>query len=217
MAFRYDAPIQRETEFREVFRNRYITGFSIGPIVWTFFNLFFGLIFSVIFLLFIGFIALQAFYVIFGLDLYPPLDIKSTIEEAHPTLGGILAGIITFVIGSLVLATFVLHNLYVVKRRLLDRLYLHAGRPLGLIEGKPIFEPDSESGYSGIEVGEFYFGFDDCWLDVDDEDLEKLERAGGAMRIWFIPTGMRCWNLPRTGKLVKYNCTLVRAEWRSLN
>jgi len=55
----------------------------------------------------------------------------------------------------------------------------------------PSFEPDSEIGYTGIQVEEVYFEFDDCWLDVKYTALEKLEWAGGAMRLWYIPTDMR--------------------------
>jgi len=40
---------------------------------------------------------------------------------------------------------------------------------------------------------------------MEDGALEKLERAGGLIRVWYIPTEMRSWNHPRTGKVVKYN------------
>jgi hypothetical protein len=214
MPSRYDASAPRQIEFREVFRNCYVTGFSMRALVWTVCNVIFGLIFSVILLLYVSFFVLALSYVLFGLDLYPPLDMPNTIAGAHPSLGGLIRDIVIYIIGLLVLVTFALHNLHVVKQRLLDRLYLCAGQPLASVEGKPIFEPDSESGYNGIEGGEFYFAFDNCWLDVDSKELEKLARADGSMRIWYIPTGIRSWN-PRTGKTVQYNCTLVRAEWRS--
>src|SRR6185312_12362594 len=93
-------------EFREVFRNCYVTGFSIGAFVWSVCNLIFGLIFSAILLLFVGVVTLQTLYVTFGLDLYPPLDIKSTLTDAHPSIGEIVGGVIIFIIGFLVLATF---------------------------------------------------------------------------------------------------------------
>jgi hypothetical protein len=216
-ATRNVASTQPNAEFREVFCNGYVTGFSVRAFVWTAFNVIFGLIFSIVLLLFVGFFVLQTLYVIFGLDLYPALDIRSTIPNEHPSIWAIIGGILVFIVGILVLGTFALHNLYVVKRRLFDRLYLLAGRPLASVEGKPNFEPDSESGYTGVEVGELYFKFDDCWLVLEVADIEELDRASGSMRIWYIPAGMRSWTNSRTGKLIKYNCTLVRAEWRPLN
>lgn len=176
----------------------------------------FGLIFTAILLLFVGWFALEFSYAVLGLDLVPSLEIKATVADVKPTLWSVIGGLIIFGIGVLILGTFALHNFYVVKRRISDRLYLSAGRPVASIEGTPSFEPDSECGYTGIQVEELYFKFDDCWLNVNYPDFEKLERAGGAMRIWFIPTEMRSWHQPRTGKLIKYNCTLVSADWRPL-
>jgi hypothetical protein len=206
---------QRDAEFREVFHNCYVTGSSIGPLVWTACNVIFGLIFSLILLLFVAFFVIAECYIIFGVDLYPAFDIKSAIADVDRSLGGVIGELIIFIIGVVVLATFALHNLNVVRLRLVDRLYLLSGGRLESVEGRAIFEPDSESGYNGIEIGELYFGFDHCWLDVRVEDLEKLDRAGGTMRIWYIHTRLRSWIQPSTGKTIKYNCTLVRAEWRA--
>jgi hypothetical protein len=46
MASRYDIITKNQAEFREVFRNLYMKGFSIGAVLWTAGNLVFGLIFS---------------------------------------------------------------------------------------------------------------------------------------------------------------------------
>ena len=207
---------QNNTEFREVFRNLYVTGFSTSLLLRTIFQITIGLIISAVLMCFILFYALVLLYVVFGLDLYPPLDIKSMIKDLPSSKGGIIESIIGTILGLGLFAYFGPHNLIRFKRRLSARLYILAGRPLASVEGKPTFDPDSESGYNGIEVGEFYFDLNtDFWLDRD-VDLGKLDEAGGEMRIWHIPTGLRNYKNPRTGKTVKHNCILVRAEWRSL-
>lgn len=209
-----DLSTQRQPEFREVFCNLYVTGFSMRVLLGTIVQAIIGLVFSAVLLVYFGFIALMLLYVILGLDLYPPLDVKSMIADVPTSIGGLIEGIIGTIVGLALFAYFGPHNLIRVKRRFSARLYVLAGRPLALVEGPPTFDPSSESGYNGIEIGEFYFDWTDCMLDVKDGDLEKLERADGLMRIWYIPREMRAWNNPRTGKLVKYNCILVWAEWR---
>jgi hypothetical protein len=51
------------------------------------------------------------------------------------------------------------------------------------VEGQPIFDTYTDGGYKRLEIPDSYFNFDDCWLDADDESLEKLQQAGGAMRV----------------------------------
>jgi hypothetical protein len=94
---------------------------------------------------FSGFFVLTMSYVIFGFDLYPQLDIKSTIEDLHPSTWTVIGGVIVFIIGAVVLAIFALHNFYVVGRRLIDRQYLLAGGPLTSVEGKPDFDTATRS------------------------------------------------------------------------
>jgi hypothetical protein len=101
-----------------------------------------------------------------------------------------------------------------VKRRLFARLYVLSGRELHCVEGAPTYDEASERGYVGVEVGQFYFSFDDCWLNVDDPDIARLQTAGGKLRVWYIPAGLRSWTNPHTGKIVRYDGILVRAEWR---
>jgi len=209
-----DLSTQRQPEFREVFHNLYVTGFSPLVLLGAIFQVMIGLAFSAALLFYLVLVALGLVYSIFGLDLYPPLDVKSMPNDLPTSIWGIIEGIIATIVGGAFFAYLGPHNLIRVKRRLLARLYVMAGRPLASVEGKPIFDPSSESGYIGIEIREFYFDWTDCTLNVKDGDLEKLERAGGVMRIWYLPREMRSWVNPRTGRLVKYNCILVRAEWR---
>ena len=153
-------------------------------------------------------------YVIFGINLYPPLDIKSMIKDLPSSTRGMIEGIIATLLGLGLFAYIGPHNLIRFKRRLSARLYILSGRPLASVEGKQTFDPDSECGYNGIEVGEYYFDLNtDFWLDRDI-DLGKLDNASGEMCIWYIPTGLRDYKNSRTGKVVKHNCVLVRAEWR---
>lgn len=203
-----------QPEFREVFRNLYVTGFSIRVLLGTIVRLIVGLVFSGAILAYLVLLSLVLLYAIFGLDLYPPLDVKSMKAELPTSISGIIEGIIGTFVGLGLFAYLGPHTLIRFKRRLAARLYVMAGRPLASVEGKPIFDPSSESGYNGIEIGEFYFDWTDCYLSMKDGCLEDLEQAGGRMRIWYIPTEMRSWNNPRTDKMVKYNCILVRAEWR---
>ena len=214
MALQSDSSAQREEEFREVFRNVYLTGFSMRVLLVTIFQVIIGLVLSAVLLCFVVFYALVLLFVIFGFDLYPPLDIKSMIKDLPTSTGGIIEGILGTLVGLALFAYLGPHTLIRFKRRLAARLYVLAGRPLASVEGHPTFEPSSESGYNGIEIGEFYFDFEDCLLDVKGGDLEEWERAGGVMRMWYIPREMRSGKNPRTGRLVKYNCIPVRAEWR---
>jgi hypothetical protein len=211
MALQIDISTARNAEFREVFRNRYVAGFSLGACASMVAGLIFGLVFSAVLLYLTAYFVVVVLSVIFGLDLF---GIESK-PAGEATSTGSVIGFIVAVLGCLGFFAYLgPHSLIRFKRRLASRLYVMSGRPLSCVEGKPVFEPDSESGYLGIEIGAFYFNFEDCWLDVEDEDLDKLRRAGGAMRIWYIPTRMREWIDPATGKLVKYNGILVRAEWR---
>lgn len=211
MAFQSNISAPRDSEFREVFHNCYVTGFSISALLSMGFCLIFGVIFSAVLLFFICYIALALLYIVFGLN---PLNIKDEIPIERPSIGSIIEGIIAFLVWLAFFAYLGPHSLIRFKRRLSSRLYVLAGRPLASVEGKPTFEPDSECGFNGIEIREFYFDFEDCQLNIDYKDLEKLQRAGGVMRAWYIPSGMREWNNPNTGKTVKYNCLLVYAEWR---
>ena len=174
-------------------------------------NLVVGIVFSAVFLFYVGYYALMLLYLSLGIDL---CDFKSDATVEWPSLGEIIGGIIVFIVWLCAFAYLGPHSLIRFKRRLSSRLHVLSGRPLASVEGKATLDPSSESGYIGIEIGEFYFNFDDCWLNVDHDDLGKLERAGGWMRIWYIPTATQAWNNPNTGKLMKYDSMLVRAEWR---
>lgn len=210
-----DSATQRQPEFREVFRNLYVMGFSIKVLLWTIVQMIIGLVFSAALLWEVACVALVLLYAICGLDLFPQLDITSIVKDLPPlSTGSIIGGIIATIVGLSLFACFGPYNLIRVKRRLSARLHVMAGRPLASVEGQPTFDPSSESGYNGVEIGEFYFDWTDCWLGLKDGDLEELERAGGLMRVWYIPREMRTWTSSRTGKAVNYNCILVRAEWR---
>jgi hypothetical protein len=215
-ARRHDPFAQRKPEFREVFRKLYVTGFSIRVLLWTIFQVIFGLLFSAWLLVCLGVVAPGLIYIIFGLDLYPPLDIKSMTAHVRPSIGGIIEAIVATIVTLAFWAYLGPHNLIRFKRRLSARLYVMAGRPLASVEGEPTLDSGSEI-TMGVEVGEFYFSFEDCWLKfVDGGDLDKLDRAGGAMRIWYIPTDVRTYKSARTGEVVKDTCILVWAEWRPL-
>lgn len=208
---RYGAMTQPQSEFREVFRNGYVMGFAPRALLGTIFCLIFGLLFSAFLLYLIVYLILSVAYIGFGVDLF---DIKETLTDWKPSLKSIIEAVIAGVVWLALFAYLGPQNLIRVKRRLASRFYVMAGRPLAVIEGRATFDPSSESGYNGIEVGEFYFDLDtDCWL-IKEEELETLERAGGVMRIWYIPKDVRSWINPKTGRLVKYNVLLVRAEWR---
>ena len=204
-------PTQTSPEFREVFRNRYATGFSVGALLMMVYHLVGGLVFSAVLVVGLGYVALALVYMSFGFD---PLGLKFDIPAGPMSLGDIAGGIASFVVWFCLFAYLGPHSLIRFKRRLSIRLHVLAGRPLASVEGKPSFDPDTESGYSGIQIGEFYFDFNDCSLDIEDGDLSAIERAGGTMRIWYVPTGMRTLTQPSTGKDVKYDCVLVRAETR---
>lgn len=212
MAVNYQTSRQTQSEFREVFHNCYVTGFSISALMGTIFRAIAGLAFSAVFLYLTIYFALIVLYSIFGIN---PLGLTDESDHSQPiTISAIIEGVIALVGWFAFFAYLGPHSVMVVKRRLLDRWYVLSGRPLASIEGAPTFDTGSEISYYGVEVGEFYFNLHDCCLDIDDKDMGKLESARGEMRIWYIPTAMREWTNPRTGELVKYDCTLVRAEWR---
>lgn len=199
-------------EFREVFHNCYATGFSVGALLSLIFGLVVGLVFSGVLLLGVGYYALALISYVFGSDVW---GFKGELPAGPPSLGSLCGGCISILIWVCFFAYLGPHSLIRLKRRLAARWHVLTGRPLAAVEGGAILDPSSESGYVGLEIREFYFNFEDCWLNVEDEDLAELEQARGAMRIWYIP-GTREWTNPATGKLVKYDSLLVRAEWRPL-
>lgn len=197
--------------YREVFRNKYVTGFSVGAWLRMLWGLVVGVVFSGVLLLIAVYCALLGLYKVAGIDL---LDFQSDVASDPPSTGGFLGGLVAFVVWLCFFLYLGPHSLIRFWRRMYCRWYVFSGRPLASVEGRPRFDPSSESGYIGLEIGDFYFKFDDCWLDADDETLAKLD-GGGVLRAWYVPTRTRTWTNPTTGKLVNYDCTLVRAEWRA--
>lgn len=199
--------------YREVFRNKYVTGFSVGAWLWMIGGLVVGVVFSAGLLLIAVYCALRALYMVLGIDL---LDFKAEAAADPPSVGGFLGGLAAFIVWLCFFLYLGPHSLIRFQRRLYSRWYVLSGRPLASLEGRPRFDPSSESGYIGLEIGDFYFKFDDCWLDADDETLAKLD-GRGVLRAWYVTTGTRTWTNPTTGKQVNYDCTLVRGEWRAGN
>jgi hypothetical protein len=170
------------------------------------------LVFSGVLLLIAAYCALRALYMVAGIDLF---DFRSEPAGETPSLSGFLGGLVAFVVWLCFFAYLGPHSLIRFTRRMYCRLYVLTGRPLASVEGRPRFDPSSESGYIGLEIGDFYFKFDDCWLDADDEALAKLDRPDGTLRVWYVPTRPRTWTKPATGKPVNHDSTLVRADWRA--
>lgn len=185
---RHDIYSKGKAEWRDVFRNLYVTSLSPRVLWTTVFQTIIGLVFLAL-LLFTGIsCALLLLYFISGLDL---LDFKSAYEP--PSADDIFEALFVSLFFWLVSALY----LGAVKRRLFSRLYVLAGRPLASAEGAPDFDVVDFDRFLGFKVGGRYFNFqDDCWL--TEADLEKLQQAGGVMRVWYVPS---------TG-------ILVRAEWR---
>ena len=196
--------------FREVFRNRSATEFAPIPLLATVFQLLFGLVFAGLLLVCAVFFILALPHTLFGIDF---LD-KRAFEDIPEGIKGIIALLVGLLFTVLFFGTMAYWCLRWFRRHLFARLYMLSNKPLHCVEGTPILDPSSESGLSGIEIGEFYFSFEDCWLSVDIGNLEELYAAGGTLRIWYIPAGMRTWLNPNTGKTVRYDCILVRAEWK---
>ena len=184
MTTRDDIYSKDKAEFREVFRNRYVTSLSPG-VIW-------GTILQTVIGLFglascVWFVLLLV-YVITGLNL---LNFKS-VDEPQSAVD-IIWGLFFSLCGGIGGALYLGH----VKRRLFSRLYVLSGRPLASVVGPPyIYGMDSDDSL-GLEVGRRDFDLEnDCRL--TKVDLGKLERAGGEMRVWYVPS---------TG-------VLVHAEWR---
>ena len=185
---RSDIYSKGKAEFREVFRNLYVTSLSPRVLRATIFQTIIGLVFLALFLLSLISCALLLLYFVSGLDL---LDFKSAYEPL--TSDDIFEALFL----DLFFLTASVLYLGAVKRRLFSRLYVLAGRPLVSVEGPPDFNVVDFDRFLGFKVGERYFNLqDDCWL--TEADLEKLQQAGGVMRVWYVPS---------TG-------VLVHAEWR---
>jgi len=187
MTLRDSTFTQRQPEFREGFRNHYMTSLSPGVLLTTAFHLIVGFIFLVLLLSNVGLYALWLLYLISGLDTFQAIS-----PDDPPSTEGMIGKlflILLFLLGSAV-------YLGAVKRRLFSRLYMLAGRPLVSVEGRPEFD-FGESCCWGIKVAGRYFKLDkDCWL--IGIGLEEIQAAGGELRIWYVPS----------------TNVLVRAEWR---
>ena len=188
MAFQDNISARYQPEFREIFRNQYVTSLSLRTLLATIFHLLVGFIFFFLFIVSVAFYPLWLLHFFFGLN---PFHIINT--DDPPDLGDLIIGplfILFFAVGSA-------RYWGAVKQRLISRLYVLAGRPLASVSGKPDFNFGESSCY-GIKVEERYFDFEkDCC--PTEIDLEKLEAAGGEMRVWYVPaTGILVW-----------------AEWRS--
>ena len=197
--------------FREVFRNRSATEFALVPSLATIVRLILGVAFAVLLLLSVAACALGLLHVAFGFD---PISLKEAFAEIPQGMKGIAALLAGLLFALLFFGTMAYWCFRDVGRRILARRYVMSGKPLRFVEGPPTFEEGSESGFIGLEIGEFYFGLDDCSLSAGDDELAKLRTAGGTLRVWYVPTGLRTWNNPATGKIVRYGGILVRAEWR---
>lgn len=187
---------KERTESREVFRNRYLTNLSPVMICATIFQLVVGLILLALSLLAVISGARLLIYFISGFDL---LNFK--IGNDPPSAGEVIGALVIILVFGLASAGY----LGAVRRRLFSRLYVLAGKPLATVAGHPRFNHFEE--FSGFKIGERYFDLqDDCWLTEADleklrqieADLDKLGRAGGEMRVWYVSS---------TG-------VLVRAEWQ---
>jgi len=177
-----------KAEFREVFRNLYVTSLSPRVLWATVFQTIIGLVFLALLLLTGISCALLLLYFISGLD---PLNFKSAYEP--PSTDDIFQALFL----DLFFLTASVFYLGAVKRRFFSRLYVLAGRSLASVEGPPNFNVVDFERFLGFKVGGRYFNLqDDCWL--TEADLEKLQQAGGVMRVWYVPS---------TG-------VLVNAEWR---
>jgi hypothetical protein len=183
MAFQDYNSARYKSEFREIFSNRYVTSLSLGTLLATIFHLMVGFIFFLLFVASIAFYPLWLLHFFSGLD---PFHIINA--DDPPDLGDLVIGpffILFFAVGGA-------RYWGAVKQRLISRLYVLAGRPLASVVGKPDFN-FAESSCYGIRVEERYFDFEkDCW--PTKIDLEKLEAAGGEMRVWYVPsTGILVW------------------------
>ena len=198
-------------EFREAFRNRSATELALVPTLATILQLILGLVFAALLLSSGLYCVLALIHVLFGID---PLSIQATFADIPKGAKGFVALLVGLLFTQLFFGTMAYWCLRAVKQRLFARLYVLSGKPLRSVEGAPIFDAASESGYVGIEIGEFYFSLEDCCLNVNERDLDKLRAAGGTLRIWYIPAGLRVWHNPTTGKTVRHGGLLTRAEWR---
>lgn len=179
MTFRSDVQL----EFREIFRNLYVTSSSLRVLRTTILQLIVGLIFLALLLAHVGVYALWLLYLISGLDPFQIITADDPLAIDR-MLAGLFLQLFFFYVSGV--------NLGKVRRRLLSRLYVFAGRPLASVTGPPDFNFVEESCWS-IKVEDRYFRLeDDCWL--TDIELEKLQATRGEMRIWYVPsTGILVW------------------------
>lgn len=183
MAFQDYISARYQSEFREIFRNRYVMNLSLRTLLATIFHLMVGFVFFVLFVASIAFYPLWLLHFFFGFD---PFHLISA--DGPPDAGDLVLGplfILFFAVGCT-------RYWGAVKQRLISRLYVLANRPLAVVVGKPDFN-FGESYCYGIKVEERYFDFEkDCRL--TKVDLEKLQAAGGEMRVWYVhSTGILVW------------------------
>jgi hypothetical protein len=204
---------KQDAAFQELFRNRSATEVAPIPLMATALQFILGVMFASLALASTAFCLLALLHALLGLD---PFGIKVAFADVPAGMKGVVGLLAGLAFTLLFFGTMAHRSLSRVRSRLFARLYVRSGRPLHVVEGEPAFDEGSERGFIGLEIGNFYFSFDDCWLNLGFDELNKIRTSGGAKwRVWYIPTGLCTWKNPATGKTVRHGGIFVRAEARS--
>src|SRR5689334_20264191 len=117
-------PEPDQDQFREVFRNVCVTGFTAGFLFRTFFQVLFGIVFTAVFLYFIFYFLLVAAYVFFRIDVFPQMGIRLATEDIRPTLSSVIGAVIGIAVALALWAYLGPHNLVRFWHRLKGRMYV---------------------------------------------------------------------------------------------
>lgn len=174
-----------------------------------------GLFFSAVPLGLVTITALNLAAAFLPFDLHLPRESLFAADIHKVSVAEIATGSLSLCIALAFFAYLGPHTLIRCKRRLGAWRYVTSGKPLAAVEGPPIFNEGSELPYLGIQLGKFYFDLTtDCRLSAADlRQLTAVYRAGGVMRIWYLPMGVRVWKNPATGEETMQGALPIRGEW----
>jgi len=220
MAFRYGAPAARESEFQEVYFNKYLVGTLLAPLLRAlFYSL--GILFYTPLFVALAIVAVAVpLAFLLGWQKSPP---NMAAPSGSGNIKDLFALALMALVGLIVVAFSVraLIRLWAIFFRIArSRFYLMAGQPLASIEGAPTFSGGMRSYRSGskppdkLEVGVLKFDLNHCWraknlLKLGAENFLGAEALPSGLASGFtLKAPLRVWYVPSTG-------VLVRAEMRS--
>jgi hypothetical protein len=215
MAFRYGAPAARESEFQEVYFNKYLAGTLLAPL-WRVLFYSFGIVLYTPLFVALAIVAIAApIAYLLGWQNAPP---KMTATPGSGDIKDWLGLALMALVGLIVVAFSVraLLKVWAVFFRIArSRFHLMAGLPLASVEGVPTFSGGMRSYRSGskppdkLEIGAMKFDLNHCWrfrnlLKLGTENFLGAEALPSGLASGFTLTApLRVWYVPSTGVLVR--------------